>query len=205
MSAKELETPTNVQLTNPYIGNDRGLFKLRDSERYARIHAANWVSYGPTAAQGFLSYQIMAYDFKPVTQQDFNGGTILPGSNGDWRECLTRAQVSTPIIAEYWAIEDYYAHPETPGTVDAEARATLRQIAEKFVETMAAWAGLVSVETNFSFLAQAGLPMSQISADIKVVYTADGVNKTANIIPPATETFDPVRLALAEVERLKQA
>ena len=39
--------PTNVQMSNDYVGIDRGLFLTRTDNSFLRVTEAEWHTYGP--------------------------------------------------------------------------------------------------------------------------------------------------------------
>lgn len=113
--------PTNVQLSNDYVGVDRGLFLTRDATpKYLRVITAQWVSYGPVGSPGILKFKIGMYDTKPETTSDYNSYTLLKSRNDDeWFDVTTSGPIHSPILVEYWAQFIYYNYYLLQSNIDS--------------------------------------------------------------------------------------
>jgi len=197
------EYPTNVQSTNPYNGQDRGLFLLHDpAPRYARIHAARWTLNGPASALGRLEYQVMAYAQAPVSAQDYLNGTLLTAPDGtQWFDCLTRGMVTKPILVEYWgkdSLRKCYLNAEEPAKLtDEELQRVLTQ-AQSFVTVMGQWAKLQSVELKAVYGVSLGQPLARTSLSLTVVY-GEGAGTTVTLTNFTEDPADAVRAALTYI------
>lgn len=199
------EEPTNVQANNPYQGQDRGLFILHQTNRYARVHAARWVTVGPTSAIGRLEFQIMAYPAKPVAPEDYLAGELLtaPGG-GQWFDCLTRGLVMTAIMAEYWGKNSYhlwYTKVEAQRLTTFEKETSENQ-AKSFTATMGAHCDLKGIEFVTTFNASLGQPLQVSSRSLTIDYDRFGTNRQDVITDFPSEMFDPVQFAMTYVKSL---
>lgn len=200
--------PTNVQLTNPYQGFDRGLFLYRTTgaAQYARIHAARWTSKGPQAAVGLFEFQVMAYSGKPTDVAQLAAGTVLKAPDGTpWFNCLVRKPVAVPILAEYWgrwAMQNIYGPDQYNQKLTQEEIDNADNQAQVFVKTMVDWLGIVNVQTDTSFNAEAGELLTLTSFNIGVDYKAGDDTKHLDITDTSmvNTDFDPVRIAIAKVK-----
>jgi hypothetical protein len=200
-------TPTNVQTTNPYVALDRGLFLSQKTTpaKYARIHAARWVTVGPEAAVGVLEYQVMVYNAKPTTAAQYAAGTLLvaPGG-GNWFDAFTRGLVIDPIMAEYWAIESFtsnYIAADATRLKDDDKADKIVQ-AQLFVSTMASWAGLKEINLTAVFNAVAGQPLSRTSMNLSIDYEKNGTPGHLDVLDLPSGRFDPVHVALDKLRNV---
>jgi hypothetical protein len=195
------EAPTNVQHSNPYNDISRGLFVIRNPEssiKLARVHAATWVTKGPAAGIGHLQFQLMGYTAQPTTAEEYANGVLLDAPDGTkWFDCLTRGLVTKPIMAEYWAINIFYAHYIN---VDAE-KLSQEEIdnantqAAVFTATMGKPYDLKAIDFQVSFQAVGGQPISRISMALGIDYELNGAAEHMDIGDFPTVDFDPVRFA----------
>ncbi len=100
------QPPTNVQLTNDYVGDDRGIFLTREPvKRKLRVVEAEWTTFGPNASPGHLR-------FKLGIGPDFTQKLKLPDGT-EWFETVTSGPNFRPILVEYWAKHIYYNYYAT--------------------------------------------------------------------------------------------
>lgn len=204
-------TPTNVQHSNPYSDLSRGLFLIRNPEsaiKFARVHAANWVSKGPAAGIGHLQFQLMGYATQPSTAAQYAAGALMDAPDGTkWFDCLTRGLVTKPIMVEYWATNIFYNHyvEEDADKLSQEEIDNAMAMSKSFVETIGKPVNITDVDFTVAFNAVAGQPLTRTSMMMSVDFkTPAGVADHMDIADFPSVDFDPLQLALRTVRNLRE-
>lgn len=190
---EKMAGPTNVDISNDYVGVDRGMFSVvtGPSIRYGRITSANFKTYGPTLAPGYLSFKIETFDEFPLTESDY--------ANADKSEFVydthTIGSKSVPILMEYWGKTSYinlFANKTDVSPLDEIIMAGIQEIGNSYTGVILGSDDprTISVEINYESSSTAPLEMIDYTITVHVPDQDD----VTHVVPltEVTPLFDPV-------------
>ena len=157
----------NVNMYNPYAGIDRGLARLRGTDKLFRVRKATWINYGFNTAPGYLEFQLETFDQFP------GESTLLPGPGMDnTYNCVTRDICDNPIMIENYALWIYNHHYLEGGELlTLEEMQPMSQIGAAQVQSSGKGFNIMTCESRLVFQSPDGeYPIACATAEI--TYTA---------------------------------
>lgn len=187
--------PTNVQMSNDYVGIDRGLFLTRTDNSFLRVTEAEWHTYGPNTSPGILRFKLGKFKTQPSTPASYNTPTKLKDLNGnEWFEVATSGPNFRPVMVEYWAKFIYYHYysggafiePITLDYIDG-----LKEAGESLTKSLATFAKIDSILNVAKYKVSNGKPLELISYTSTAVVGGNPLTVDSKV-ETLDDKFDPV-------------
>ena len=188
-----LPTPINVDVSNDYMGVDRGMFSIVTSAgvQYARIISATFRSKGPSLAPGMLTFKLMVFDEFPMTPEDYGAGVELSAVY----DTYTVGSKTVPIMIEYWGKTAFFnifsQSPEVP-PLNPELVTNIKTLGDSYTKVLLGASDTRTLSTEVTYQATPTTPLTMMEYIITVQQPA--VPDVVYTVPlgEVTPLFDPV-------------
>lgn len=192
LTRPSIESPINLDYSNDYDGQDRGLFLVPSpsSERYMRVKSATMHSYGLNIAPAYIQFTLETFESAPVTEEDYLNGVEMSGTF----DVLASSVSHVPIAVEYWAKSAYIRYFNVTDTVTPITQDELdavKSIGDGFTRSMCKSLGDVTCEVIAEYTLSTNGPL--VLSEYTCEFTKNGTKVMLDV--PLSEIdhhFDPV-------------